>query len=258
MAKPNTETETILGISFFNGPVTQAIQRIERGGLAVAPSGTCFERFLDDADYRRAIVTADLALADSGLMVTLWRVLRRRKVQRISGLTYLKELLSQPRIFENGRTLWILPNASSRQKLQDWSAAQDHPVSPDDCYLAPIYGADVRDPALLDRIAQRRPSDIIIGIGAGAQERLGWALREHAGYRPAIHCIGGALGFVTGDQIAIPAWADQFYLGWFLRLLSQPRAFLPRLWRARLLPRLILRYGAKLPPLRNGKVEKRN
>ena len=69
----------------------------------------------------------------------------------------------------------------------------------------------------------------IIAIGSGAQEKLGYYLRENLSYRPAIHCTGAALGFITGDQKAIPDWADRFYLGWLWRLVAQPRIFIPRL-----------------------------
>ncbi len=103
---------------------------------------------------------------------------------------------------------------------------------------------------MLALVESRKPRQIVVAIGAGAQEKLGWYLREKATGRPAIHCIGGALGFLTGDQIAIPDWVDRLYLGWFLRLLSQPRLFIPRLRKARLLPVLIYKYGEHLPPVR--------
>jgi len=75
-------TEQILGIHFFNGAVNQAVtQMCERGGLLVAPSGTCFERFCRDEAYRRAIISADVVLADSGFMVLLWRLISGRVVQ---------------------------------------------------------------------------------------------------------------------------------------------------------------------------------
>ena len=76
----------ILGIQFFNGDVEEAVGlMLQRGGLLVAPSGTCFARLRADKIYRRAIIAADLAIADSSLMVLLWRLLRRQKVERISG-----------------------------------------------------------------------------------------------------------------------------------------------------------------------------
>ncbi len=248
-------SEQILGISFFIGTAEQAVAEMsENGGLLVAPSGTCFERFLEDEDYRRAIVTADLVLPDSGLMVCLWRLLRRRKINRISGLAYLSELLRHP---PSGlqNFFWILPNESSKEKLLGWARGEKLSVTGENCYLAPMYENRVVDEVLLAAIESKKPASIIVGIGAGPQEKLGWFLRENLSYRPAIHCIGGALGFVTGDQVAIPHWADHFYLGWFLRLLSQPRVFIPRLWRARVLPLLIARYGRELPPLKGGRLK---
>ena len=66
----------ILGIQFFNDDVDEAVASMfQCGGLLVAPSGTCFARLREDEMYRRALVAADLAIADSGLMVGLWRLL---------------------------------------------------------------------------------------------------------------------------------------------------------------------------------------
>ncbi|PYL27649.1 MAG: hypothetical protein DMF39_10565 [Verrucomicrobia bacterium] len=65
----------ILGIRFFNGDVDEALGSMFRqGGFLVAPSGTCFARLREDETYRHAVVGADLAIADSGLMVVLWRL----------------------------------------------------------------------------------------------------------------------------------------------------------------------------------------
>src|SRR5215471_17791809 len=85
----------VLGIQFFNGDVNEAVQSIiRRGGFLIAPSGTCFARLREDEQYRRAVLAADLAIADSGLMVVLCRLFRRESLKRISGLTYLKHLLA--------------------------------------------------------------------------------------------------------------------------------------------------------------------
>src|SRR4029450_3479764 len=87
-------TRQILGIRFFNGCVDEAIAlMVGRGGFLVAPSGTCFGRLREDQTYRRAMLAADLAIADSGLMIVVWRLLHRENVERISGLKYLKHLL---------------------------------------------------------------------------------------------------------------------------------------------------------------------
>ena len=116
--------------------------------------------------------------------------------------------------------------------------------------MAPIFGSEVADPVLVDRIQSSQAGHIVIALSGGVQEKLGFYLREKCAHRPAIHCIGAALGFITGYQVAIPTWADRFYLGWLLRLLANPRKFLPRAMSAFALPRLILRYGEVLPPVK--------
>ena len=242
----------ILGIKFFNGDVDEAIASLERrGGFLIAPSGTCFARLREDERYRRAVVGADLAIADSGLMVVMWRLLQRQNVQRISGFKYLRHLLRKLKGEGNSRVFWILPTEGAQQKLLDWSRREFFPINRENSYVAPRYGSDVKDRDLLALIEQHRAADVIIAIGSGAQEKLGYYLRENLSYRPAIHCIGAALGFITGDQTAIPDWADRFYLGWLLRSMAQPRRFIPRLMRGFELPWLIMRYGNGLPPLRS-------
>jgi N-acetylglucosaminyldiphosphoundecaprenol N-acetyl-beta-D-mannosaminyltransferase len=244
-------TRQILGLRFFNGDVDEAVAFMHRhGGYLVAPSGTCFTRLREDETYRRAMLSADLAIADSGLMVLTWRLLRREKIQRISGLKYLKQLLTTLKREERAHLFWILPNDSARQKLLDCFRHEGFPVTIEDCYVAPRYGSQVEDRNLLSLIDQQRPAHVIVAIGSGAQEKLGYYLRENLSYRPAIHCTGAALGFITGDQRAIPDWADRFFLGWLWRLVAQPSIFIPRLSRALELPWLIWKYGEKLPPMR--------
>ena len=252
----NSSTETgrfqqILGIKFFDGDVDEAIAITSRhGGFMVAPSATCFSRLQRDWPYREAITHANLAIADSGAMVLLWRFLRGGAITRISGLKYLQHLTA--RLFAEKRqsVVWVLPNESAREKTARWLSANRFGFTDLNLYVAPRYGPVVADPQLLARIEDLKPDHIVIGIGSASQEKLGLYLRDHLTYRPAIHCIGAALGFLTGDQAAIPAWADRLYLGWLLRLLRQPQIFIPRFTRALPLPWLIWKYGEKLPVLR--------
>jgi UDP-N-acetyl-D-mannosaminuronic acid transferase (WecB/TagA/CpsF family) len=250
----NFSTRQILGIQFFNGNVDEVVRLMfEHGGLLMAPSGTCFARLREDQLYRRAVLGADVAIADSGLMVVLWRLIQRENVERISGLKYLKHLLSALKGEGTDKVFWILPSEQARQKLFRWSHRETFVLKQENCYIAPRYGFEVGDPSLVALIEDRRPAQVIIAIGSGAQEKLGYYLRENLSYRPAIHCTGAALGFITGDQGAIPEWADRIYFGWFLRLLAQPRTFVPRLSRGLELPWLIWKYGAELPPMRGQK-----
>jgi UDP-N-acetyl-D-mannosaminuronic acid transferase (WecB/TagA/CpsF family) len=113
--------------------------------------------------------------------------------------------------------------------------------------VAPKYGRPVEDEALLEGVRHARPRHIVIAVGGGIQDQLGCYLLDRLDYRPAVHCIGAALGFLTGDQVRIPNWADQLYLGWAFRSVAQPRIFIPRFWSARRLPWLIFKWREKLP-----------
>jgi N-acetylglucosaminyldiphosphoundecaprenol N-acetyl-beta-D-mannosaminyltransferase len=243
--------QQILGISFFDGDVEEAIEvMLERGGFLVAPSGTCFARLREDESYRRAILAADLTIADSGLMVLMWRLLRHKKIRRISGLSYLRHLVVKLKGEGSTEIFWVLPSERAQQKLLEWSRRESFATKIDNCYVAPQYGLEIQDRHLLALVEQRRPAHVVIAVGSGPQEKLGYYLRENLSYRPAIHCTSAALGFITGDQKPIPDWADRFFLGWLFRMISQPRIFIPRLMRGFELPWLIWKYGEKMPVAR--------
>lgn len=243
-------TVRILGITFVNGEVEEVVQLMsKRGGFLVAPSGTCFARLRRDEAYRIAMINADIAIPDSGAMVLLWKMFGGKKVNRISGWKYLRCFSAQLFVNQDRDVLWIVPDEKARESTAKWLMQNRFPFSDDDLYVAPFYGAIVEDPFLVQKIEDRNPRHVIVGIGSGPQEKLGHYLREQLQCRPAIHCIGAALGFLTGEQVKIPSWADRLYLGWFLRLCSNPRKYFPRMCRAGELPFLIFRYREELPRL---------
>ncbi len=243
------DTVQILGLRFFNGTAEEAVDQMCRnGGAVTVPAAPALVRLQRDEVYRRAMVTADLTIPDSGLMVLTWKTLRGEKLRRISGLTYLNSLVRQDSFRQGRRNYFVLPSERAKKKLLEWAGPEGLAIEPGACYVAPFYSAVVIDPELLGKIERDRPAHVVIGIGNGPQEKLGMYLRDSLSYRPAIHCIGAALGFLTGDQVTIPTWADRFYLGWLFRLIAQPRIFIPRLARAAALPGLVFRYGEELPP----------
>lgn len=248
MTSLRTKTKRVLGIDFFDGTVEEAVAWVsEHGGLVVAPAAPSFVALQEDRDYRRAIADADLAIADSGWMVNFWWLIQSERLIRISGLKFFVSLLKTPAVREPGNFFWILPSERARTKTLIWAREHGFSLAEDDIYVAPRYGKLGEDPQLLKIIRSRKPQHIVVAIGGGMQDKIGSYLKQNCGYRPGIYCIGAAPGFVTGDQVRIPMWADRFYLGWIFRVLAQPRVFAPRFWNARKLPWLIWRYGTELP-----------
>jgi UDP-N-acetyl-D-mannosaminuronic acid transferase (WecB/TagA/CpsF family) len=132
----------------------------------------------------------------------------------------------------------------------DWLRSQGFELRSEDIYMAPIYQGEIVDPVLIEKMTAHRYRHVIVTIGGGTQERLGLYLKRSLPYLPAIHCIGAAIAFLSGDQVYIPTWADKTGTGWLFRCISRPGAYIPRYWGARKLLWLMLRYRTQLPPLR--------
>jgi UDP-N-acetyl-D-mannosaminuronic acid transferase (WecB/TagA/CpsF family) len=250
-ASPGTTSlyRRILGIDFFCGSVHEAIARMRRGGLLVVPAAPALKDLSTNAAYREALLNADLAITDSAFMVLIWNTIQRDNVVRLSGLEYLRELLLEEDVRRPGNTLWIMASPASARRNLDWLAKEGIEI-PEECvYMAPLYRGPIDDPELLAMLTRLRPQHVVVTVGGGTQERLGLYLKRNLPYLPAIHCIGAAIAFLSGDQVHIPVWADKFYLGWLFRSLSDPKRYVPRYWDARNLFQLILRYRHELPPL---------
>lgn len=239
---------TILGVRFFAGPADEAVRLGLEGGLVVVPAAPALVNLGTDAEYTRALTTADLALTDSGLMVLLWNLLERDCVIRTSGLEYLVLMLEHAEFAQGRGTAWIMPGETACAKACDWLAAQGIAIARDDCYLAPLYGPGrINDPALARFLETKKPRQVVVALGGGTQERLGLFIRENVPATTGIHCIGAALGFLSGDQVRIPMWADAMMLGWLFRCISAPRKFLPRYVAAlKLIPLMLARRKLKI------------
>lgn len=250
---PPAPTRRILGIDFFVGTLTEATDRALAGGLVVAPSGPGLAvDLVKSPAYREALSTADLAITDSGYMVLLWRFLTGEKLPRHSGLRLMRAVLDRDELRAPGAIFWVMPSLEESRRNLAWLQSQGFPATEADTYLAPHYPpGPIHDRELLARIEARRPRIVMLAIGGGVQERLGCGLRSHLSYRPGVLCLGAAIAFLTGGRANIPPWADRFYLGWGLRLLSNPRKFGRRYWEAVRLAPLLHRYRQHLPELRS-------
>ena len=195
----------MLGIDFFVGTAAEAIAHISKyDGLLVAPAAPSFIALQDDPDYRRAIADANLAIADSGWAVLFWRLLRRERLTRISGLALFKALLEIADTRIPGNLFFILPSEKAKSKTLEFGWVSGYPITDADCYVAPRYfscshgsvsrggrervsqkrGYSIADDALVAILQSRKPKHIIIGIGGGMQDKLGSYLKHQLIYRP--------------------------------------------------------------------------
>ena len=243
--------QRILGIPFFTGTVGAAVEHHGRnGGYVVIPAAPALIKLRYDEEYRRAMQNADLALADSGLLALLWRLATGRRLTRISGITYFKHLFQHGGIQAGENVFWIFASERAKEKAIRWLAERDLRVEDKNCFLASASPSSSQDYAILVRIEEDKPKHVVIAMAGGGQEKLALYLRDYLLYRPSIHCIGAALGFLSGEERTIPEWAERSHLGWLVRLLAQPRMFFPRIGIAFALVRMVFKYRSELPPLK--------
>ncbi len=237
---------TILGIRFFTGSVEEAVARVHQGGLVLVPSGPGLADLPRDRVYQEAVEKCDLALTDSGFMVLCWRLIRGEKLERLSGLRFLSQLIEDAMFKGGGETFWIMPSVEDDLANRQWLEKKGIMVGEESRYVAPIYSKDeVEDEDLVERLIEQKSRYILVNIGGGVQEKLGYYLKKRLEYNPAIICTGAAIAFLSGRQAPISPWMDRMILGWLARCLAEPFKFIPRYWKAQRLFWLILRYREK-------------
>ncbi len=245
----------ILGLDFFCGSAEEAVHRMRRGGLLVVPAAPALVALESDRAYREALADADLVITDSSFMVLLWNLLERDSVARLSGLEYFDRLVADSEFCQEGGVLYVMASEQSARRNVAWLERKGIHVHRSHVYIAPHYKNGVADAVLLAKIRELHPSHIVITIGGGVQERLGLHIKQSLDYLPAIHCIGAAIAFRSGDQVFISRRADRLAMGWLLRCLWRPRSYVPRYWAARRLALLLLRFRGEMPPLAEGATE---
>jgi UDP-N-acetyl-D-mannosaminuronic acid transferase (WecB/TagA/CpsF family) len=87
---------------------------------------------------------------------------------------------------------------------------------------------NINDKKLLKKIKLLSPKVILINLGGGVQEIIGDYLISNLNYKPSIICTGAAISFFTGEQAPINNFFDKLFLGWLIRILFNPKIFLPR------------------------------
>jgi UDP-N-acetyl-D-mannosaminuronic acid transferase (WecB/TagA/CpsF family) len=244
---------TILGVKFFHGTAPEAVEQLSRGGLLVVPAAPALKDIDKNPGYRDALLNADLAITDSAFMVLVWNLIGGgKKIHRVSGLEYICHLLERRDVGKPGNAVWLMPSKESAERNLAYLKAKHGINVPAECVvLAPMYGKEISDEPLVALLERLKPQHVVIAVGGGTQERLGLYLKQQLSYLPAIHCIGAAIAFLSGDQVHIPMWADRLYLGWFFRSMDDPKRFIPRYWDARKLFGLMLKYRARLPEPRS-------
>lgn len=226
-----------------------------RGGLLVVPSAPALCSAERSQVYWQAHVTADYAILDSGYLALLLR-LSGKPANRISGLRFLQSFILDPDCpypARQKRILWVVPNDGEQGRIDALLDRHGFSKQQQVFYQAPFYQTpeDMKAPELMELMDREQPECVVLSIAGGKQEQVGYWLREHYGRRAPIICTGAAISFLSGGQANIPTWADRLYLGWFMRVLQDPKLYLPRYWQAAKMPYVLWKLQRRQPEPKN-------
>ncbi len=176
-----------------------------------------------DETLRRAVLSADLILADGMSVVWAARLLRRRLPARIAGIDLMVRLLELGdrrayRVFCLGATDQVLDAVCEHMAVhypRVRLAGRHHG-----------YFTDGEERDVADRIASARPDILFVAMTSPKKEAFLARWSEHMGV-PVCHGVGGAFDVIAGKVRRAPLVWQRLGMEWLYRVLQEPR----RMWR---------------------------
>ena len=223
----------IFGISFISGGYQESKKKLDRGALMVVPSAPGLATVGKNLRYTEAVQNADIAIPDSGYMVLLIRLIKGIKINKFSGYDFLKNFFKEK--FNKNDLFLIDPKNEESILNNSYLNEIGIPIEKSYQYVAPRYSDyEIADRVLLYRLntLREKPKYIMINLGSGVQEPLGYYLKQNLNFKPGIICTGAAISFFTGSQATISPLIDKLGLGWFWRCIKNPTVFIPRYLKA--------------------------
>jgi|LakMenEpi03Aug12_release.lakeMendotaPanAssembly.Ray.scaffolds.fasta_scaffold284939_2 N-acetylglucosaminyldiphosphoundecaprenol N-acetyl-beta-D-mannosaminyltransferase len=219
----------IFDIKFIDANVDEIYHEIEKGGFMIAPSAPSLTLLELDENYRASMKNSNFAIFDSSLLCLLLLLTKGIKVQKISGLKFLKFFLEKIKHYENDSIFLIDPTLRDMQKNRMLINSHKYQLQKSHQYIAPIYNkSPIIDIELLKLLEKLKPKWILINLGGGVQEMLADYIKSNISFKASILCTGAAIAFITGEQAKIPTIIDRMYLGWLMRCLVDGKKFIPR------------------------------
>lgn len=222
----------VLNITFLSEKFQVVLEQLKKGKFMVVPSGPGLATIGKDLTYTEAVQNADFAIPDSKYMVFLLKVLKGIHLNKFSGYLFLKHFFSE-KIF--GDELFLIdPNERESKANNTFLNGIGIPINNSYQYIAPIYKKNsIMDDLLIDKLQSLKvkPKYIMINLGSGVQEPLGYYLKQKLNFNVGIICTGAAISFFTRNQANISSFIDKIGMGWFWRCVKNPRIFIPRYFR---------------------------
>ena len=201
-----------------------------------------------DAEFKRVLNTADLAIPDGvGL---LWAARRSRHCmpERVAGSDLMHDLIDMAA--ESGHSVYLLGGEAGVAREAAARLQADHPrlkvagtQSGGPIERDTASGKLLLDGRVLADIKNAKPAILFVAFGHGKQEA--W-IDQNLADLPTVHIamgIGGSFDFIAGRARRAPKFMRRAGLEWFWRLLTEPWRW-RRIWTAVVVfPYLVIKSG---------------
>jgi len=230
IAYKRTKILNFHGIKFYDWNFNKIINKINLGGYLVAPAASALTEIYNNENYYQSLKKSTVAIFDSGFFCILLRLFLIYNPKKFSGYLFLKKFLA----YNNAKNKKILLISSTDyQGKKNLELLNINKFKKIFLYTAPIYNLDkINDQKLINYINKLKPNYLLINIGGGKQEPLALFIYDRIKFKCSIFCLGGAIDFITGLQAPINNFIDKLYLGWFYRIIFNPKVFFLRVLRS--------------------------
>jgi N-acetylglucosaminyldiphosphoundecaprenol N-acetyl-beta-D-mannosaminyltransferase len=223
-SKNNLKTIKILGVPVHNVTSDEVLDLMDKMISSRRPHHivTVNPEFLvianSDADFKKILASADLALAD-GVGLQFAALLQgKRFVERVAGTDLVYKLA--PVAEKKGWSLFFLGAAPGVAQKAARRLKKEYPR------LKIIV--DESDPTpegskkALKQIKETQPDILFVAYGAPTQDR--WIAKRKTELNvPVMIGVGGALDFIAGEVPRAPLFLRKMGLEWLYRLIKEPR-----------------------------------
>ncbi len=185
-----------------------------------------------NAEFRRVLAAASLALPDGIGIVHAARILGASMRQRVTGVDCVNRLAAHAA--QRGYSLFLLGAAPGvAQKVGEILEARHPGLRVAGCYAGSPHPDEEGE--ICSMIEAAKPDILLVAYGAPKQDL--WIARTRGRLRvPLAVGVGGTFDFIAGVSTRAPGWVQRVGLEWFYRLLHEPYR-----WRRMLsLPRFAL------------------
>lgn len=209
------ETVNFSGIKVDNVTLEEALSKVKEflssgsHHLIVTPNPEIIVASQNDPELRGIINSASLRVPDGISMVVVSKILGKPLKERVAGIDLMMKVVGlKKKVFLLGGEPGVAEEAAGKL--------------PGANIVGTYHGYFEEDAEVLKKIRDTRPDILLVGLGAGRQEKwISGHLKELD--VPVSMVIGGSLDVISGRKKRAPEWIQKLYIEWLYRLFTEPK-----------------------------------